>query len=117
MTLPWNLVPFISLASAQTDRIAQAEVPSTRTFFYVGGGYSDDNSGSHIFKKQMYVGMLAHVMPKQKEPNPIVLTHGQGQTEANFFNKPDGGMSWTLDFLEAGYTIYIIDQTFRGRSL
>jgi pimeloyl-ACP methyl ester carboxylesterase len=34
----------------------------------------------------------------------------------NFLNKPDGGRGWASRFLEQGYEVYIIDQTFRGRS-
>ena len=34
----------------------------------------------------------------------------------NFLNKPDGGTGWASRFLEQGYEVYIIDQTFRGRS-
>jgi pimeloyl-ACP methyl ester carboxylesterase len=34
----------------------------------------------------------------------------------NFLNKPDGGRGWASLFLQQGYELYIIDQTFRGRS-
>ncbi|KAL9627974.1 MAG: hypothetical protein Q9164_007431, partial [Protoblastenia rupestris] len=34
----------------------------------------------------------------------------------NFLNKPDGGRGWASFYISHGYTIYIIDQTFRGRS-
>lgn len=44
------------------------------------------------------------------------MIHGQAQTGTNFLNKPDDGLSWTSQFLEAGQTVYIVDQTFRGRS-
>lgn len=34
----------------------------------------------------------------------------------NFLNKPDGGRGWASRFIEQGYEVYIVDQTFRGRS-
>lgn len=34
----------------------------------------------------------------------------------NFLNKPDGGVGWASRFIEQGYEVYIVDQTFRGRS-
>ncbi|KAJ8114136.1 hypothetical protein OPT61_g3910 [Boeremia exigua] len=104
------------LVSAQNDQTVAAETAAVRTYFYVGGSYSDDGAGGHIFKDQMYVEKLAPVTTRSDNPNPIVLIHGQGQTGTNFLNKPDGGKSWTSHFLDAGYTVYIVDQTFRGRS-
>jgi pimeloyl-ACP methyl ester carboxylesterase len=105
-----------SIASAQSSYRAEPEVPAVRTFFHVGGGYSDDGSGGHIFKDQMYVEKLSPVSSRRNESIPIILIHGQGQTGTNFLNKPDGGKSWTSQFLDAGRTVYIVDQTFRGRS-
>jgi pimeloyl-ACP methyl ester carboxylesterase len=112
-----QLTLLFCVVSAHNDRPAQPEVLAVRIFFYVGGGYSDDGSGGHIFKDQMYVEKLSPITTKRKQPNPIVFIHGQGQTGTNFLNKPDGGRSWSSRFLEAGHTIYIVDQTFRGRSV
>jgi hypothetical protein len=53
-----NLAPIAALVSAQTGRYAETEVPLIRTYFYVGGGYSDDGNGGHIFKDHMYVEKL-----------------------------------------------------------
>jgi pimeloyl-ACP methyl ester carboxylesterase len=111
-----HLTLLIGLVAAQNDRPAQPEVPAVRTYFYVGGGYADDGKGGHIFKDQMYVEKLSPISTEHEEPNPIIFIHGQGQTGTNFLNKPDGGKSWTSQFLEAGYTVYIVDQTLRGRS-
>lgn len=96
----------------------ETEVAAVRTYFYVGGAYADDGTGGHIFKDQMYVEKLSPNQPRpgSESLNPIVIIHGQGQTGTNFLNKPDGGKSWTSEWLEAGHTIYIVDQTFRGRS-
>ncbi|KAG9193101.1 hypothetical protein G6011_03136 [Alternaria panax] len=116
MKLLRHLALLTCLASAQDDRHTQSEVPAVRTYFYVGGGYSDDGKGSHIFKDQMYVEKLSPVSTEEVAKSPIILIHGQGQTGTNFLVKPDGGMSWTSHFLAAGHTVYIVDQTFRGRS-
>lgn len=109
------LVLLIGVSCANSDSSAN-EVAAVRTFFYVGGGYSEDSNGGHIFKDQMYVEKLSPASTQRKQPDPIVLIHGQGQTGTNFLNKPDGGKSWASQFIEAGHTVYIVDQTFRGRS-
>ncbi|KAF2129709.1 alpha/beta-hydrolase [Dothidotthia symphoricarpi CBS 119687] len=110
------LALFTCIVSAQSSYNVGLEVAAIRTYFYVGGGYSDDGNGGHIFKDQMYVEKLSPVLTRHNKTDPIVLIHGQGQTGTNFLNKPDGGKSWTSQFLDAGHTVYIVDQTFRGRS-
>ena len=116
--LPSLLILIAGLVSAQQGHHVVAETPAIRRYFHVGGGYSEDGNGGHIFKDQMYVEELSPVSRQRGRdaPSPIVLIHGQGQTGTNFLNKPDGGKSWTSHFLDAGYTICIVDQTFRGRS-
>ncbi|KAK2596635.1 hypothetical protein QQS21_006311 [Conoideocrella luteorostrata] len=91
------------------------EVPSVRSYFYVGGSYADDGKGGHIFRDQMYVEQLkpAHGVRRK---TPIVIIHGQAQTGTNFLNKPDGGRGWASQFLAQGYEVYLADQTLRGRS-
>ena len=116
MKLLRRLTLLACLASAQNDRPIESEVPAVRTYFYVGGGYADDGKGGHIFKDQMYVEKLSPVSTEQDVKPPVVLIHGQGQTGTNFLVKPDRGVSWTSHFLAAGHTVYIVDQTFRGRS-
>ncbi|KAF2853232.1 alpha/beta-hydrolase [Plenodomus tracheiphilus IPT5] len=115
-TLVIILALFSRLAAARDSYHVDHETAAIRTYFYVGGGYSDDGNGGHIFKDQMYVEKLSPSSTRHNKYNPIVLIHGQGQTGTNFLNKPDGGKSWTSQFIEAGYTVYIVDQTFRGRS-
>ncbi|KAF4814867.1 putative secreted lipase [Colletotrichum tropicale] len=92
-----------------------SEVPYIRSYFYVGGGYVDDGSGGHIFRDQMYVEKLLPTFGVTQE-TPIVLIHGQAQTGTNFLNKPDGGRGWASHFVRQGFEVYIVDQTFRGRS-
>ncbi|KAJ4266113.1 hypothetical protein NW762_004091 [Fusarium torreyae] len=93
----------------------EAEIPATRSFFYAGGRYVDDGDGGHIFRDQMYVEKLVPANGPSKE-TPIVMIHGMAQTGTNFLNKPDGGRGWASLFISQGYEVYIVDQTFRGRS-
>lgn len=55
------LVLFADVVSAHPGHHVVAETATIRTFFYVGGGYSDDGNGGHIFKDQMYVEKLAPI--------------------------------------------------------
>ncbi|KAK1981810.1 Alpha/Beta hydrolase protein [Colletotrichum cereale] len=103
------------LLQPDADGCADFEAPYVRSYFYVGGGYVDDGSGGHIFRDQMYVEKLLPVHGISQS-TPIVLIHGQAQTGSNFLNKPDGGRGWASHFVKQGYEVYIVDQTFRGRS-
>ncbi|KAI9834414.1 MAG: hypothetical protein M1819_003025 [Sarea resinae] len=71
-----------------------------RSYFYVGGRYSDDGTGKgeHIFQDQMYVEQLTPV------------------AAANWLNTPDGREGWASWLTRHGYAVYIIDFTARGRS-
>ena len=71
MKLLRHLTLLTCLASAQNERPAQSEVPAVRTYFYVGGGYSDDGKGGHIFKDQMYVEKLSPALTEQDVKDPI----------------------------------------------
>ncbi|KAH7161814.1 Alpha/beta hydrolase family-domain-containing protein [Dactylonectria macrodidyma] len=97
------------------DVSTAGEASHVRTFFYVGGAYVDDGSGGHIFRDQMYVEKLVPARGATQK-NPVVFIHGQGQTGTNFLNKPDGSRGWASRFIAQGYEVYIVDQTFRGRS-
>ncbi|PWI66724.1 hypothetical protein PCL_04862 [Purpureocillium lilacinum] len=92
-----------------------ASGPHRRSYFYVGGGYADDGAGGHVLRDQMYVERLQPVGGVTQD-TPLVLIHGQAQTGTNYLDKPDGGCGWATRFLEQGFDVYIVDQTFRGRS-
>ncbi|KAK5997734.1 putative secreted lipase [Cladobotryum mycophilum] len=91
------------------------EASYIRSYFYAGGQYVEDGSGDFTFQDQLYVERL---VPSHgiSHDTPIVLIHGQGQTGTNFLNKPDGGEGWASQFIRQGYEVYILDQTYRGRS-
>ncbi|KAL5612820.1 hypothetical protein BROUX41_004099 [Berkeleyomyces rouxiae] len=102
------------IASKANATNEYGEIATIRTFFYVGGGYEVVGSG-HLFTNQMYVEKLVPVRGVTKSV-PIVLIHGQAQTGTNWLNKPDGSRGWASNFISQGYEVYIVDQTFRGRS-
>ncbi|KAK7415750.1 hypothetical protein QQX98_005663 [Neonectria punicea] len=123
-TLPVVVAALLGCASAAPNKrtsdsssssSAPSEVPYVRSYFYAGGQYVDDGSGGHIFRDQMYVEKLVPVDGVTQKV-PIVFIHGQAQTGTNFLNKPDGGRGWASLFIQQGYELYIVDQTFRGRS-
>jgi hypothetical protein len=66
-----------SLAATRDNN--KSEVPSIRSYFYVGGGYVSDGAGGEVFRDQMYVERLLPVEGAKKE-TPIVFIHGQAQT-------------------------------------
>ncbi|KAJ5280481.1 hypothetical protein N7478_005853 [Penicillium angulare] len=105
----------IASAVAAVASSARSEVPTERSYLYVGGGYIENSDGEHLFAEQMYVEKLTPSGGATK-PYPIVFIHGQAQTGTNWLNKPDGGEGWASYFVSQGYECFLIDQTFRGRS-
>lgn len=49
-----------------------------RTYLYVGGKYTINDDGEHVFTDQMYVEKLTPA--RVSKPHPIVFVHGNGQT-------------------------------------
>jgi pimeloyl-ACP methyl ester carboxylesterase len=82
-------------------------------YFFVGGRYVERTSGS-VMTDSMYVEKF--IPGEQRQPYPVVMFHGGGQTGTNFTGTPDGRRGWAHDFLRAGYAVYVIDQPERGRS-
>lgn len=71
----------LTSSSAKGANSGLGESPSTRSYFYVGGQYVDDEKGEgqHIFTGQIYVEQLLPV-GGVKHPWPLVFIHGAGQT-------------------------------------
>ena len=81
--------------------------------FSVPGRYVEIDKRT-IMVGQMYV---QYQIPKNRtRPYPVVMIHGGGQTGSNFLSTPDGRRGWADDFLAAGYAVYVVDQSGRGRS-
>ena len=69
----------IAGAIAATAPALCAEVPAQREYMYVGGQYTLNSVGQHVFANQMYVEKLTPAAGATK-PHPIVFIHGQAQT-------------------------------------
>jgi pimeloyl-ACP methyl ester carboxylesterase len=81
--------------------------------FSLPGRYVDVGQDT-IMVGQMFV---QYQVPKNKtRPYPVVMIHGGGQTGINFLSTPDGRRGWADDFVAHGYTVYVVDQSGRGRS-
>jgi pimeloyl-ACP methyl ester carboxylesterase len=82
--------------------------------FYVGGDWVGEPD-----KEVMYGAMYVEVwVPKKlRHPYPIVFVQGGGgQTVVASLQTPDGRPGWAYDFVNAGYTVYMIDPPGQGRS-
>ncbi|RMZ92144.1 hypothetical protein DV736_g642, partial [Chaetothyriales sp. CBS 134916] len=94
------------------------EVPHTRSCFYIGGHYQDlivngRNTGQ-IHVGQIYVEKL--VPTDVNQTSPLIFWTGSFQTGMNWLNTPDGRIGWASYFMSKGYTVYLTDQSQRGRS-
>src|SRR5262245_4743880 len=94
---------------ARNEPLALAE----QGYFFVGGSYTKTRDGQ-IMSGQMFVQY--QVPQNKRQPYPIVMWHGGGQTGTNFLGTPDGRKGWAEYFLEQGYAVYVVDQPARARS-
>ena len=81
--------------------------------FYVGGKWVGE-PGKQIMRGQMYVDVW---VPKQiRHPFPILFIQaGGGQTNIALLQTPDGRPGWAYNFVNDGYTVYMMDFPGRGR--
>jgi hypothetical protein len=82
--------------------------------FYVGGKYVGD-PGNETMDGAMYVETW---VPKNiRHRYPIVfIVESVGQGAYEVMQSPDGRPGWAYDFVNQGYTVYMMDYPFRGRS-
>ena len=82
--------------------------------FYVGGHYVGD-PGKETMDGAMYVEVW---VPKDiRHPYPVVfVTGGGGQGSYSLIQTPDGRPGWAYDFVNQGYTVYMMDYPGTGRS-
>lgn len=82
--------------------------------FYVGGQWQKQ-AGQEIMAGSMFVE--AWVPKKIQHPYPVVFVQGGGgQTLMASIQTPDGRPGWAYDFVNAGYTVYLVDPPGGGRS-
>src|SRR6202521_453988 len=82
--------------------------------FYVGGHYTGE-PGKETMDGAMYVEVW---VPKDiRHPYPMVfVTGGGGQGAYSLMQTPDGRPGWAYDFVNQGYTVYMMDYPVQGRS-
>src|ERR1700757_2632416 len=103
------------------DADAGASIPTFSTaeigrqgHFYVGGHYVGE-PGNETMHGAMYVEVW---VPKSiRHPYPIMfITGGGGQGAYSLLQTPDGRPGWAYDFVNQGYTVYMMDYPGQGRS-
>lgn len=76
--------------------------------------------GGHYVREGQAMAGQAHVLfmkpDKPKHATPLVFIPGAGQTVTNFLSTPDGRPGWAQVFVDAGWTVYLMDQPGRGAS-
>jgi pimeloyl-ACP methyl ester carboxylesterase len=82
--------------------------------FYVGGKWVGE-PGKETMDGAMYVEVW---VPKDiRHPYPVVfVTGGGGQGPYSLMQTPDGRPGWAYDFVNQGYTVYMMDYPATGRS-
>jgi len=100
--------PFKSVPTFSTDKIGR------QGHFYVGGKWEGE-PGVERMRGSMYVETW---VPKEiRYPYPIVFVgEGGGQSSVQMLMTPDGRPGWAYDFVNRGYTVYMMDFPGRGRS-
>lgn len=113
----------VTEAAAQ-DGAGSPPPPSVPTFstenigrqghFYVGGKW-EGKPGQERMSDAMYVEVW---VPKEiRHPYPILFAQGGGgQTNIALVQTPDGRPGWAYDFVNQGYTVYMMDLPGRGRA-
>ena len=110
--------------AAHAQNRAGSPPPSIPTFstenigreghFYVGGKWAGD-PGKEVMDGAMYVEVWE---PKKiTHPYPVVfVVSSAGQGEYELMQTPDGRAGWAYDFVNRGYTVYMMDFPGHGRS-
>lgn len=101
-------IPLTSVPTFSTKKIGR------QGHFYVGGKWVGA-PGKERMRGAMYVEVW--VPKKSKHPYPILFVEaGGGQTDIALLQTPDGRPGWAYDFVDQGYTIYMMDFPGRGRA-
>jgi pimeloyl-ACP methyl ester carboxylesterase len=81
--------------------------------FWVGTDHKTMPYGT-IEVAPMFVQKIEPAQPRH--PLPIVLVHGGGGQMVHYMGL-GGGSGWAHHFVQAGYTVYLVDRPGHGRSL
>lgn len=102
------VLPLTSVPTFSTANIAR------QGHFYVGGKWAGE-PGKEVMRGAMYVETW--VPKKIRYKYPIVFVQsGGGETNVALLQTPDGRPGWAYDFVNRGYTVYMLDLPGRGRS-
>src|ERR1700688_3271801 len=101
-------IPLKSVPTFSTANIAR------QGHFYVGGKWVGA-PGKEYMRGAMYVEVWVPKQIRYKYPI-VVVQAGGGQTNVSMLQTPDGRPGWAYDFVNRGYTVYMLDLPARGRS-
>lgn len=111
------------LAAQQWDPAADSKtlVLKAQGSFFAGGELTEIEHSAFggtrpgtIWDGAMYV---RYMIPATNRPKPsIVLWSGGCHVGTSFETTPDGREGWDQIFVRAGYSVYVVDATYRGRS-
>src|SRR5919202_1880571 len=99
-----------SLAQSQGERLN-----ATQTSFYVGGQYHTVPNVGTVMDGAMYV--QSFIPDNVTHPYPLVMIHGGVGAGGTWTGTPDGREGWAQFFVRRGYSVYVVDQPARGRSV
>ena len=100
--------PLTSVPTFSTANIAR------QGHFYVGGKWAG-KPGEEVMRGAMYVETWVPGTIRYKYPI-LFIQSGGGQTNVALLQTPDGRPGWAYDFVNRGYTVYMMDLPARGRS-
>ena len=100
--------PLTSVPTFSTANIAR------QGHFYVGGKWAGE-PGKEVMRGAMYVETWVPKKIRYKYPI-LFIQSGGGETNVALLQTPDGRPGWAYDFVNRGYTIYMMDLPARGRS-
>jgi len=100
--------PLTSVPTFSTANIAR------QGHFYVGGKWAG-KPGEEVMRGAMYVETWVPKTIRYKYPI-LFIQSGGGETNVALLQTPDGRPGWAYDFVNRGYTIYMMDLPGRGRS-
>lgn len=101
-------IPLKTVPTFSTEKIGR------QGHFYVGGKWVGP-PGQQRMRGAMFVEVW--VPKKIRHPYPILFVQaGGGQTNIALLQTPDGRPGWAFNFVNQGYTVYMMDFPARGRS-
>src|SRR5258708_14400652 len=101
-------IPLKSVPTFSTANIAR------QGHFYVGGKWVGE-PGKEYMRGAMYVEVWVPKGIRYKYPI-VFIQSGGGQTNVALLQTPDGRPGWAYDFVNRGYTVYMLDLPAPWRS-